>query len=106
MRDCSGKSAAMTVSLPADLHPTIRAKVATGRYGDGSAVIRDALEAPDTQEHQRFLRLRERVFEGYENGPGDEMTPELWANFERKADEMCRRGELPHVNAWHLASRD
>lgn len=86
----------MMMHLPADLHATIRQRVASGDYGDETAVIRAALAALDARNHERLRVLRAKVAAGFaeaERGEVVEWTPELMDELEREADEMDRRGE-------------
>ncbi len=86
----------MTLHLPADLHATIRQKVASGDYGDETAVIRAALAALTARDHDRLQALRAKLAEGLtaiERGEVVEWTPELMDELEREAEEMDRRGE-------------
>ena len=85
----------MTVQLPADLEASIKRKVAPGRFDDEVDVIREAMKALDANEHERFLRLRALVREGFESGEGVELTPELMDEIEREAEEAYQRGEQP-----------
>jgi len=45
----------------------------------------------DARDEERFLRLRALVREGFESGDERELTPELWDELEREADEADRR---------------
>jgi putative addiction module CopG family antidote len=91
----------MTVQLPADLEASIQRKVASGRFGDEVEVIREALGALDAREHERFLRLRSLVRDGFESGEGVELTPELMDEIQREAEEAFRRGEQPDPDVAH-----
>lgn len=82
----------MTIHVPADLEVSIRQKVASGRYPDPAAVIRQGLRLLDAHE-QRAVRLRASVAEGVaaiERGEGSELTPALMDEIEREADEHIR----------------
>jgi len=57
----------MQVSLPPKLEDLVREKVASGRYDDASAVIRDALllmQEIDIVQSIKLERLREALAEG------------------------------------------
>jgi putative addiction module CopG family antidote len=85
----------MTVQLPADLEASIKQRVASGRFDDEVDVIREAMKALGAHEHQRLLRLRALVREGFESGDGVELTTELMDEIEREAEEAYQRGERP-----------
>jgi putative addiction module CopG family antidote len=86
----------MIVKLPADLEASIRQKVASGRFGDEAEVIREALEALEAREHERFLRLKTLVREGFESGDAVEFTDELMDEIVRESEEAFSRGEKPN----------
>jgi Arc/MetJ-type ribon-helix-helix transcriptional regulator len=75
--------------IPADVEAEIRERVASDRYPDDAAVIRAAMDALDRIERRR--RLLAALAEG-EEGEGIPLTPELWAEIEREADEADRMG--------------
>ncbi len=88
----------MTMHLPADLHATIRQRVANGDYGDETEVIRAALAALTARDHDRLQALRAKLAVGLaaiERGEVFEWTPELMDEIERESEEMYLRGELP-----------
>lgn len=88
----------MTMRVPADLEETIRQKVESGQYDDPSAVMRAAIRLLDKRD-LRLQELRESIAEGLaaiERGEGIELTPEVWDEIEREADEMIRLGIPPH----------
>ena len=91
----------MAIQLPVDLEEQIRQKVASGAYDDPSAVIRAAIRLLDKRD-QQLQEVRALVAEGLasiERGDVQELTPELWEEIEREADEKLRRGipPAPHV---------
>ena len=89
----------MTINVPTDVEAKIRQKVSSGRYGSEVDVLRDALDALDRRDHDRFLLLRAKVREGFElaeQGGLVDVTPELFDELEREADEMARQGKLPN----------
>ena len=79
----------MTIHLPADLEEAIREKVAAGRFGDEAELMREALDALDAREHDRFELLREKIRAGFEQPGVVVLSPELM-------DEIDREGELVH----------
>jgi putative addiction module CopG family antidote len=89
----------MTIQMPADVEANIRRRIASGRYESEADVLRDALDALDRREHERFLLLRAKVragFEAAEQGDLVDVTPELFDELEREADELARQGYLPN----------
>jgi antitoxin ParD1/3/4 len=84
----------MSLTVPADLEETIREKVQSGLYDDPSEVIRAAMRLLDKRDRQ-LQELRVSIAEGLaaaERGEARELTPELWDEIEREADEMIRLG--------------
>jgi antitoxin ParD1/3/4 len=66
----------MNVSLPDELANFVRDKVATGRYGSSSEVVREALrllEKTDRQEAERLSFLRQAWDEGTASGDAGEL---------------------------------
>jgi hypothetical protein len=53
-------------------------------------VIQKALQALEEQEQERFLKTRELILAGPNSGEGVELTPEVWEEIEREADEADR----------------
>jgi antitoxin ParD1/3/4 len=87
----------MSIHLPIDVEERIREKVESGQYDDASDVIRAAMRLLDRRD-QRLQELRASVAEGLaaiERGEGIELTPELWEEIEREADERMRQGAQP-----------
>ncbi|MBA3415613.1 MAG: type II toxin-antitoxin system ParD family antitoxin [Chloroflexia bacterium] len=83
----------MVIHVRPATEAAIQEKVESGDYKDADEVIRAALA------QLAFLELRRSIQEGiasFERGEGIELTPEVWAEIEREADEMVRRGEQPH----------
>lgn len=88
----------MSIHVPVDLEEQIRQKVESGEYDDPSAVIRAAIRLLDKHD-LRLQELRESIAEGLaaaERGEARELTPELWEEIEREADEMIRLGVPPN----------
>jgi putative addiction module CopG family antidote len=86
------------ILVPADLEESIRQKVANGDYDDPSEVIRAAMSLLERRD-QRLAEVRALVAEGLasvERGEVRELTPELWDELEREAEEQIRRGVPPH----------
>ena len=82
----------MSVTLTPQVEDRIRHWIERGPYPDADTVILKALEALEAQERARFLKTRELVLAGLNSGAGVELTPELWAEIEREADEADRLG--------------
>ena len=86
----------MVVRVPADVEAAIRAKVASGRFDDEGAVIREALEALALREEAQRVALRAKVLAGFESGGGIELTAELLDDMERESEARFQRGEQPN----------
>ena len=87
----------MAVQLDTQSESLIRQKVASGRYQDEAAVVREALDA--LEERERLHRLRELVADGLasaEQGELIELTAELMDELSREADESDRLGQEPN----------
>jgi putative addiction module CopG family antidote len=87
----------MAVQLDRESESLIQQKVASGRYRDAAAVIREALEA--LEERERLHQLRALVADGFasaEDGELFELTPELMAELAREGDELDRVGQPPN----------
>jgi putative addiction module CopG family antidote len=82
----------MSVTVTPETEEQIRHWIDTGRYPDADAVIHRALAALEAQEHARFLKTRDLILAGLNSGPGVELTPEVWEEIEREADEADRLG--------------
>lgn len=88
----------MSIHVSTDLAERIREKVESGQYDDASDVIRAAMRLLDTRDRQ-LEELRASIAEGLaaaERGEARELTPELWDEIEREADEMIRLGIPPN----------
>ena len=88
----------MAIQVSPDLEARIREKVESGDYEDPSEVIQAALRLLDKRDRQ-LAELRASIAEGLaaaERGEARELTPELWEEIEREADEMIRLGVPPH----------
>src|SRR5215204_5616626 len=97
----------MSVTLTPELEALIEELLATGRYADAGEVIEQAVR--QLEERERGLRLRASVAEGFatiQRGEGVELTPELWQEFEREADEADRQGLPINPDAGLYQSRD
>jgi putative addiction module CopG family antidote len=84
----------MIVQLDVESEDLIQQKVASGRYHDAAAVIREALDA--LEERERLQRLRNLVAEGFasaERGDLVELTPQLMEELIREGEEMDRLGQ-------------
>jgi antitoxin ParD1/3/4 len=83
----------MNVNLTPQLEAMIRRKVETGLYNNASEVVRDALRL--MAERDRISRLQTALAIGdeeYRRGEVVELTPAVWAEIEREADEADRLG--------------
>ena len=78
--------------LTPQVEKQIRHWIERGPYPDAETVIQKALEALADQEQARFLETRELVRAGFESGDGGELTPALWQEIAREADEADRQG--------------
>lgn len=85
----------MTITLTPEVQDQIQHGVESGLYPDAEAVIVKALEALDLEEQARFRKTRELVLAGFNGGPGEELTGELWDRLEQEAEEAFQRGEKP-----------
>ncbi len=66
----------MNVSLPEELANFVKEKVATGRYGSSSEVVREALrlmEKTEKQEAEKLTWLRQAWREGEDSGDAGEI---------------------------------
>ncbi len=66
----------MNVSLPEELANFVKGKVATGRYGSSSEVVREALrlmERTELQEAEKLALLRQAWKEGVDSGEAGEI---------------------------------
>ncbi|HKG25876.1 MAG TPA: type II toxin-antitoxin system ParD family antitoxin [Thermomicrobiales bacterium] len=85
----------MSVTLAPEVQDRIRSWIDSGQYPDADTVVLDALQLLEERNQARFLKLRELVRAGFESGDPVELTPELWDELEREAEEAYQRGELP-----------
>ena len=85
----------MAVAVTPETEQHILRWIESGRYPDAGAVIDGALEALESQERSRFEDFRELVRAGFNSGPAEELTDELWDEIERSSEERFQRGERP-----------
>ncbi|MGI8477498.1 MAG: ribbon-helix-helix domain-containing protein [Thermomicrobiales bacterium] len=84
----------MSIQLTPQSEALIRRTVAGGRYASVDEALDAAVLLLDA--HDRHARLKAAIAEGIaqiDRGEGVELTPELWAEIEREADEAERLGE-------------
>ena len=87
----------MSVTLTPDIEAKIRERVDSGRYGDASEVIGDALLLLEERERSEHLNALLAVgLEQAKRGELVEFTPELLEEIDRRVDEMILRGEEPN----------
>ncbi len=86
----------MVIHVQPETEAAIRERVESGRYENVDAVVRAALHVLHNAEVRALI---EEGRASLERGEGVELTPEVWDEIEREADEMIRRGEQP---AWHV----
>ena len=82
----------MSITLNPRTEERIRRLVESGRFPDPDAVVDGALQALEAQEQSRFEATRELILAGLNSGDGVVLTPEVWAEIEREADEADRLG--------------
>jgi len=87
---------AMSITLTPEVESQVRKWIGHGQFHDADIVIEKALQALAEQEQARFLKLREMIRAGVENGDSEELTPELWDRMELESEEAFMRGELPN----------
>jgi putative addiction module CopG family antidote len=88
----------MSITVPTDLEERIREKVESGDYSDPSEVIRAAMRLLEKRDRE-LQEIRASIQEGLaaiERGEGIELTPEVWEEIEREADEHLRLGIPPN----------
>jgi antitoxin ParD1/3/4 len=81
----------MNVSLTPQLEEWIQQKVATGRYGSASEVVREALrllEARDRAYQARLADLRQAIQAGIDSGPAEPLE---------RAQELLRQARAYHA---------
>ena len=87
----------MTIQLDAQSEALIREKVEAGLYRDAAEAIREAVRLLDEHDRVRQLRTKLALAEEQANrGEGVVLTPELWDDLVRQADEMSEQGKVPH----------
>lgn len=85
----------MQVEVDIHLEELIREKVESGRFHSPGDVVRDAVLQLDERD-RRLQRLQAEVALGLaqvEEGNLIDLTPELWDELERQADEDMRSGK-------------
>jgi len=83
----------MDVSLTPTMAALVQEKVASGRFADPEAVVREALRALDRWDRLERLRAAVAVAAAeVERGEVVEWTPDFWAELRREAEEASRRG--------------
>jgi putative addiction module CopG family antidote len=90
---CAEEDVQMSVTLTPQVERLIEQMLATGRYADAGDAIERAVRL--LEERERRQRIKTSVAEGFaaiRRGEGVELTPELWEEIERDADEAERRG--------------
>lgn len=85
----------MSVTLDPEVEDRIKPWLDSGRFPNASAVVLEALELLEERDRTQFLKLREMVRAGFESGDEVDLTPELWDQLLREADEDYERGEQP-----------
>ena len=80
----------MNVSLTPQLEEAIKRKVATGRYGNASEVVREALRL--MEERDRYHELRAEVAAGFEQIERGDTAPMDMEDIKRAAREAARQG--------------
>jgi antitoxin ParD1/3/4 len=89
----------MTVQLSPQTEALLKEKVATGRYDNADALIKEALLVLDEyeqEEHERLVALRAALAAGEEEGGDVLFTPELAEQLRHEALQMAREGRTPH----------
>lgn len=87
----------MSIRFPTDLEDRIQRKIDSGRYENETPVLREALQALGARE-ARIDELRASIADAMasiDRGEGIELTPGVWEEIERDADEQIRLGRLP-----------
>lgn len=87
----------MNVQLPARYEYMVREKVESGRYGDASEVIGDALRL--MEEHDRLQAMRAAVLIGHEQIERGEVvryTPELLEDIRQAVLKKASEGRQPN----------
>ena len=84
----------MNVSLTPHLEQLIQEKVASGRYGNASEVVREALrllEERDQEHAMKLQALRQAILEGENSGPA-----EPWEGAEAIIQKARERRDARH----------
>ena len=87
----------MSVTLTPELEAMIRERVESGRYGDASAVVGDAMQL--LRERERSEHLNALLAVGLEQAKRSELvefTPKWVADLERRVEERLLSGEEPN----------
>jgi antitoxin ParD1/3/4 len=69
----------MNISLTPELEELVRLKVASGRYGSASEVVREALRLMEEKDRllgAKLEQLRQDIREGEASGPAEPWDPE------------------------------
>jgi antitoxin ParD1/3/4 len=85
----------MSITVTPETEREIRHWIESGHYPDADAVLNDAL---GLLHERKLATLRAKIQSGLdqiERGEGIELTPEVWDEIEREADEALLRGEQP-----------
>ena len=82
----------MSVTPSPEAQDRVQSWVGRGHYADADAVVLDALQLLEERSQEQFLKLREMVREGFESGDEMDLTPELWNDRVREAEEEERQG--------------
>jgi putative addiction module CopG family antidote len=81
----------MSVTLSREVQDRVLSWVGRGRYSDADAVVLDALQLLEERNQEQYLKLREMVRAGFESGDEMHLTPELWNDLLREAEEEERQ---------------
>jgi putative addiction module CopG family antidote len=83
----------LTLTLSPELSALVKSKVASGRYSDSEAVLREALELLEEQEQLERLRAALAIGEEqFERGEYVEYTPTFMEGAKRRARENMEKG--------------
>lgn len=83
----------MGIDLRPETEAAILERVERGEYDDADQVIQTALRQLAEAEFRRSIA---EGIASLDRGEGIELTPEVWDEIGREADEMVRRGDKPH----------
>ena len=87
----------MSVTLTPEHEAMVQERIASGRYRDAQEVIGDALRL--LEEHERLEHLRALLEVGQQDelrGDLVTVTPELFAEIDRRVEERFLRGDEPN----------